>query len=324
MGQRSGTETAIQIIQAFLGQRTWSQAQLAKALDIGVPAVRKRLDELTKAGVPLDMEADPPHVYWSVPKNWFPGGVQLNPADILELRRLLTRLPRSVSRNALLKKLGDALGNRKLVTAPVHVVREEDPQQDQFLSALEDHIEGKRALLFKYFTASRATVEWREASPYRVDLGPPIRFVAHCHRSGNLRWFRLDHVQSIASEANEGFRHEPENVDQFISDSIDGYHEAIEPLECRFFVSEQAARWVKYNLPEGFSHIPVEGGIEVFGATAGIRPLARFIVGLGAEARAITLQLAEVVSELAAGSTSAHSHDNPMLKLRSVRSNRST
>ena len=324
MGQRSGTESAIAIIQAFLGRRTWSQAELARELAIGVPALRKRLDELTKAGVPLETESDPPHVYWSVPKNWLPGAVQLNPPDILELRRLLMRLPKSASRNALLKKLGDALGSRKLAMTSVHLVRESDPQQDQFLSALEDHIEGKRALRFKYFTASRATVEWREASPYRVDLGPPTRFVALCHRSSNLRWFRLEHVQSIAPNANDNFRDEPGDLEQFISASLDGYHESIEPIECRFFVAEEAARWVKYNLPEGFNSNPVEDGIEAFGVTAGIRPLARFIVGLGAEARAITSQLAEVVRELAIGSTSVHQPDNPMLKLRSVRSKRST
>jgi hypothetical protein len=126
--------------------------------------------------------------------------------------------------------------------------------------------------------------------------------------------------------------------------SLDGYHESIEPIECRFFVAEQAARWVKYNLPDGFTSSPVEGGIEVLGVTAGIRPLARFIAGLGAEARAIPPQLAAVVRELALGSANVHQTDNtkPLpgteatlaanvhqtdntkLKLRSVRSKRST
>jgi predicted DNA-binding transcriptional regulator YafY len=289
-----------------------------------VPALRKRLNELARAGVPLDMETDSPHVYWSVPKNWLPGAVQLNPAEMLELHRLLNRLPSSISRNALLKKFGEAMGNRTTATAPVHVLRESDPQQAQFLSILEDHIESKKALRFKYFTASRATLEWREASPYRVDLGPPIRFVARCHRSDNLRWFRLDHVQLIAPQSNDIFRKEPENVDEFIGASLDGYHEAIEPLECRFFVSESAARWVKYNLPEGFSSNPVQGGIEATGVTAGIRPLARFIVGLGEEARAITPELADIVREIAAGSCRAHEVGNSKLKLRSVRSKRST
>ena len=157
-----------------------------------------------------------------------------------------------------------------------------------------------------------------------MDLGPPIRFVALCHRSSCLRWFRLDHIQSVAPTAHDNFRDEQQTLEQFIAASLDGYHESIEPIECRFFVAEEAARWVKYNLPEGFTSIPVEGGIEVFGVTAGIRPLARFIVGLGAEARAITSQLAEVVRELAIGSTSVHQPDNPTLKLRSVRSKRST
>jgi len=56
MGQRSGAETVIQIILEFLGQRTWSQSELARKLNIGVPALRKRLDELSEAGVPFDVE----------------------------------------------------------------------------------------------------------------------------------------------------------------------------------------------------------------------------------------------------------------------------
>jgi predicted DNA-binding transcriptional regulator YafY len=323
MGQRSGTETAIQIIQAFLRQRTWKQAELARTLDIGVPALRKRLDELTKAGVPLDTENDPPHVYWSVPKTWLPGAVRLTPEEILDLRRLLTRLPNSKSRSALLKRLSEAIGNSSPAPQTVHVARETGPQEEQFLALLEDHILQRKTLRFKYFTASRAALDWREASPYRVDIGPPIRFVAWCHRSKELRWFRLDQVQSIAPEANDKFNEDPGGVDQFIRASLDGYHDNIEPIECAFFVAETAARWVRYNLPEGFHTSDVPGGIEVTGTTAGIRPLARFIVGLGAEARTITPELIAIVTDLAQGALSAHRGSEARVKLRSVRSKRS-
>jgi predicted DNA-binding transcriptional regulator YafY len=323
MGQRSGSQTAIEIIQAFLRQRTWSQAELARVLDIGVPALRKRLDELSKAGVPLQTDVDSPHVYWSVPKTWLPGAVHLTPAQILELRRLLLRLPRSKTCDALLGALGAAIGNCGTGDW-VHVSREAGPQEEQFLAQLEDHIAQGKALRFKYFTASRAALDWREASPYRVDVGPPIRFVAWCHRSKELRWFRLDHVQSIAAQANDDFQQASDDVDGFIRSSLDGFHERMDPVECTFFVAETAARWVKYNLPDGFQATDVPGGVEVTGDTAGMLPLARFVVGLGADARAITPELAAVVTELAQGSLLAHGGSATRVKLRSVRSKRST
>ena len=327
MSQRSGTETAIKIIQAFLHRRSWPQAELARELEIGVPALKKRLDELVRAGVPLEQYPDPPHVYWSVPKTWLPGAVRFDLSQILELQRLLSRLPKSQSRTQLLKQLGEALGNRNRAQAAVHVVRETGPQEEQSLVALEDHIEQHQTLRFKYFTASRASIDWREASPYRVDLGPPIRFVAWCHRAQQLRWFRLDHVQSVAPQANDAYHPEPENVQDFIAASLDGYHDDTEPRLCAFFVAEDAARWVKYNLPQGFNTTPVDGGMEVTGTTAGIRPLARFVVGLGEQARAITPELAALVRELAEGAMQANRTSAPSesrLKARSVRSKRST
>jgi predicted DNA-binding transcriptional regulator YafY len=285
------------------------------------------LDELVRAGVPLEQYPDPPHVYWSVPKAWLPGAVQFELSQMLELRRLLSRLPKSQSRAKLLKQLGEALGNRNPIRGPVHVVREAGPQEEQFLAALEDHIEERRTLRFKYFTASRASIDWRETSPYRVDLGPPTRFVAWCHRAQQLRWFRLDHIQSLAPQANDAYHPEPENVQDFITESLDGYHDDTEPCVCSFFVAEEAARWVKYNLPQGFGTTPVHGGVEVSGTTAGIRPLARFVVGLGEQARAITPELTTLVRELADGAMRANRASTPSesrLKARSVRSKRST
>jgi hypothetical protein len=72
VGQRSSTETVVAIVQAFLRRRTWSQAELARDVGIAVPALRKRLVELTASGFPLERDEDHPHVFWSVPRDWFP------------------------------------------------------------------------------------------------------------------------------------------------------------------------------------------------------------------------------------------------------------
>src|SRR5258708_19203057 len=93
VGQRSSTDTVIGLVQAFLERRTWTQADLARRLEMGVPAVKKRLEELAGA-FNLEREEDHPHIYWSVPKNWFPGGVLFAREQLPDLLRQLSRLPR--------------------------------------------------------------------------------------------------------------------------------------------------------------------------------------------------------------------------------------
>jgi transcription initiation factor TFIIIB Brf1 subunit/transcription initiation factor TFIIB len=76
LGRQSSGATIAAIYQAFLGgRRTWAQAELARHAGVGVPALRKRLQELQDQGTPLESEADGNHIYWSVPRGWFPGGV---------------------------------------------------------------------------------------------------------------------------------------------------------------------------------------------------------------------------------------------------------
>lgn len=75
MGQRGTTETVIGIYQAFLARRTWKQAELARELGVSTEAVRRVLLELLEKGMPLERQEDPPQVFWSVPKSWFPGSV---------------------------------------------------------------------------------------------------------------------------------------------------------------------------------------------------------------------------------------------------------
>jgi len=69
MSRRAPTETVAGVVGAFLERRTWSQAELAKRLELSVPALRKRLEELA-GPLRLEREEDHPHVYWSVPKDF--------------------------------------------------------------------------------------------------------------------------------------------------------------------------------------------------------------------------------------------------------------
>lgn len=103
MGQRSATKSVVAAMVAFMEHRTWKQADLARALGFARPeAVRNVLRELQESGIPLECQKDHPHVYWRVPKNWYPGGVLFKAEHVPELLRQLSHAPRSKARDRLL------------------------------------------------------------------------------------------------------------------------------------------------------------------------------------------------------------------------------
>jgi hypothetical protein len=99
LGQRTSSETLIAVIVAFWRQPVWSQADLAREAGVSPRVARRYLDELTVAGWPLEREEDHPHVYWSVPKGWFPAGVLLDSETVASLVRGLVRVPPSEARS---------------------------------------------------------------------------------------------------------------------------------------------------------------------------------------------------------------------------------
>lgn len=303
VGQRSSTETAIALIQAFLEQRVWKQADLARRLEMTTPAVRRRLDEMTEAGFPLEREEEHPHVYWSVPKGWFPGGLLVKREEVPELLRLLGRLPRTKARDALLQTILERIPQQaQSQIAPV-VAPTVSPREDEHLTTIEDSARAKQALRFRYYTASRGIEGVRHASVHAVFPAPPARFVATCHRSNQLRWFRVENVSDASLDSNEPYRPaSSEHVGAFLAESLDGYREEVPSTQISFFVREPESRWVVRNLPTGMKaeHDP-KGGIHVTAQTSALLLAARYVVQLGEAARPETPALAEKVVEIAAG-----------------------
>jgi predicted DNA-binding transcriptional regulator YafY len=146
----------------------------------------------------------------------------------------------------------------------------------------------------------------RHASVQRVVFGPPARFVATCHRSGALKWFRVENVSDAKLDAREPFREaDPKVVDAHLRASLDGFHEGGPPAKHVFFVSDPDARWVARNLMEAMLAEEVPGGIRVTVETSALTRLARFVVGLGAAAKPLTSGLEAEVAALANGALEA-------------------
>lgn len=311
MGQKTAGESIAAIIQAFLKRRTWSQADLARQVDLGVPALRKRILDLQSAGMPLVDEKDHPHVYWSVPKSWFPGGVALEGKDLEALLRLLGRMPKSRERDRLIALTLESLPGNAGAAPPSEAVmtRETSDPEEKFLDVVEDAARRKKPLRFRYYSASRGSDTWRHASVHRVVVGPPARFVAVCHRDDKLKWFRIDNVVDASVDREVAFQDARASaVDDLVASSLDGFHDPSTKKERHtFLVREPEARWVAKNLLDGMkAETDRKGGIRVSAVTTAVNRLARYVVGLGDAAHAETKALRDEVLRIARAATIAN------------------
>lgn len=299
MGSRSNTETIVAILKAFLDQRTWTQAALARHVSVSSATMHKRLCELQATGIPLVSEKEHPHVFWSVPKTWYPGGILFTSEQITQLFRQLSRLPKCHPRDQLIEDLLKHLPTRQLDAV---VPNETTTREAQHLPIVEDAAQLRIALRFSYFSASRGSEGSRHASVHRVLPGPPARFVATCHRTSELKWFRVQNVLSAALDSSQPFREcAAERVEGYLRASLDGFHEGKQVTMHAFVVRDPDARWVTRNLLAELQFEEIPGGIRVFAETSAVKRLARFVAGLGSAAKPLTAELEAEVAALARG-----------------------
>jgi predicted DNA-binding transcriptional regulator YafY len=289
---------------AFITRKTWTQADLARAVELRPEALRKVLRELRESGVPLESEKDHPQVYWRMSRDWYPGGILFKSELVADLLRELTHLRASKTRDRLLATLMDQLPARgKLVARAPVVSRPASENEEQYVPTIEDAAAKKIPLHMRYLTASRGgKISERHVSVHLVDIGPPARFIATCHSNQDLRWFRIDSIVRARIDDGAKFREcAPSEVTAFRAASLDGYKGSGAPVACSFFVREPDSSWVSSNLIEGMHVETLHGGIRVMVETSGLLRLARFVVSLGGAAQPETPALAQAVVELARG-----------------------
>lgn len=299
MGRRPATRAVVEIFVALLESPTWTQADLARRLGVRTETLRQRIAELQAAGVPLEREEEHPHVYWSVRKGWLPGGVALDGDEVRLALRMLARLARSSGRDRLLSKL---LRLTPDATPPLaNRAREE---AEDALVLVEDAAARRLALRFEYLSGSRNERAWRHATVHRIEYGPHARFVATCHRDGELKWFRVDAVLRAATDEGEPSRvRDEQDIEAFVGRSVDGYAGTGDVREHAFVVRAPEAFWVQRSLPVGGLVVEhrADGSIRVSVKTAALVPIARFVTGLGEAARSETPDLSALVRRIAEG-----------------------
>jgi predicted DNA-binding transcriptional regulator YafY len=289
---------------AFHRCRRWRQADLARELGVTVETLLRSLRALSDEGMSLTRDdSDKPHVWWRVPKVWAPSGVLFAREETPSLLRTLARSPRTAERDALLAHAARSARTGDEATQ-VEALSFSDIERS-WLSAVEDAAERRVALRMRYYTARAGKTEWRHASVQHVIVGPPARFVAVCHRSSTLKWFRVENVSHAKLDPETPYRkHNPSDVRGFVRESVDGFHGEGEPVECSFVVREPEARWVRTSLLSGMVIDPdedVSDGVRVRCSTAGVLRVARFVVSLGGAATVETRELAACVREIAKG-----------------------
>lgn len=312
MGRRTGTETIAHLVVAFLQQATWRQKELEGICGVGARPIRRALLDLAAAGVPLEREEDSPHVFWSVPAGWPGQGARaggLDGLDVSAVARLVARLPRSQARErALAKLVAPAFG----LAAVPNV--QEDRVRDQILHVLEDGVRQRVPVLMGYYSASRDADSVRTASVQRIVYGDHPRFIAHCHTSSRLKWFRADRVKSARLEAAGAFQAvEDAEVMAFVRESMDGFRSDTAAMTCELVIRPREARWALPHMPYDPQSALVTStpeGAHVVLRTAALEVLARYLVGLGNAVRVIAPErLRELVVGLARGALTAQGAD---------------
>jgi predicted DNA-binding transcriptional regulator YafY len=310
MGQRSRTDTVVAILQALMVERSCTQADLARRAGVDSQVVRKHLEELQGRGFPLERYDDPPQVWWSVPKGWFPGAVLFQSDSVPMLLRQLSRLPQTEEREQLIRTILEAAPRPAPapLKAPAVLTPTRTKSEEAHLQCIEDAAMRRRGLALKYLTTGRDEAKWKRVSVQSIVIGHPTRFIAFCHEDKRLKWYRLDSVHRAELDASEPFQEvEPSLVEAMLKESVDGFHHG-GPVQCSFFVREPECHWVEHNLPASMTTMTPErvpGGRRFTTTTAGVLRLARFVVGLGGAARAETPELIELVHDLAQGALEA-------------------
>jgi predicted DNA-binding transcriptional regulator YafY len=313
MGKRSAIETTVGILSAFLRQRTWRQAELARELELEPRALRRHLSELTRRGFRLEKDDERPQVYWSVPKDWFPGGVLLQAEEAQALVQLLCRVPPSTARNKLLKGISSALPGPTNPAAQLESVFHGLGDEAPFLALVGEAAARRSAIHVQYFSANRGALEWRHLSVQRVMPGPPARMVAQCHREGALKWFRVDGIVDAHVDTRVPYQLVPAAaVETYLTNSLDGFSAGDVTIDHRFFVADPDARWVVRNLIAPMKAQVIAGGVRFTCRTAATLRLARYVLSLAPLARAETAELASLVHQLATATLAEHQRAKPL------------
>jgi predicted DNA-binding transcriptional regulator YafY len=301
LGQKSRSEAVAHVLLALLRHRSVKQAELAREIGTSPRVVRQCITDLQLANMPIEREDDHPHVYYSVPKGWLPHGAVLPVEDVEAILRVLARVP---SEQARRDSIAACLGTeRTWFKATLALQDSLLPRELETLEDLEDSVYARTTAKITYHSPERGNMETRHISVQRIAYHErPLRLLAVCHRTKNLKWFRLDRVQGVDLDRQEPFlAAETHAIDDVVANTLLGFHHSGEPVDCVFVVDAPVHRWFVPLLGSRSTTTPCGQAVRVTVRTAAVEVLARELVGLGAAVHVETPELGAAVRALAEG-----------------------
>jgi predicted DNA-binding transcriptional regulator YafY len=288
MGARSKTETALRVLAALLEQRTWAQAELARHVGVETQTVKRCMEELEAAGVPLESERDHPHVYWSVPSSWLPDGVNLPRELLVDLLRRLARATTTTEHDRLLTHLVSASPALREMVTRVQAAHVSDGVgfSSTVMAALEDAWDS-HAVVLMYRKSRRAPMEPRVCSP-ACFVDRHQHLLARCHTTGLPRRFRLDRIVQVHAAPGEDYRPlSDDEVQAQLKGAVDGFRAPgdLQSVRFRLVGAAQEVAWMLEYLPEDLEVEDLEHGFLVHGQTGALDKLAAKLVSFGAVVR---------------------------------------
>lgn len=291
---------------ALVQRGTIRQKEFADEIGVEPRTLRRHLTDMRDAGMPIEREEDHPHVFWSVPKGWLPGGIAVSSAEAMDVIRILIRATQSSSRDRLLQRFLHRAGRGVVLPSVDAVVSPSmNDREEELVRVFEDALATRRAVAMSFFSSRRGQNEDRIVSVQRLVFSDPAKFIGVCHRDDTLKWFRFDNVQRARLDESTEYRWRDDDAIERVASSFDGFHQQGEDVEHRFIVRAPEHRWVGKQLGSRVVAEPCADGMRYSLATPSLEALARFVVSLGGAARIETPELAAAVEVLARGALDA-------------------
>ena len=235
----------------------------------------------------IDVDIDEGNVYVRM-ADYFAAPLKLTPIEALSLyagAAALQTLPGMEGADALARaiaKLGRALGAGDNGGSPLSIRFDAGP--DQHLEALNHALEERRRIRMEYFSASRAELTQREVDPWGLYAALGRWYlIGFDHTRSEERMFRVDRIKSIT------VTDEPSEVPSDLD--LESYRAAFRPGRdarvASFDISPRAARWFGEYYPLRSESVGEDGWVRVEIEYSSPPWLARLIVSLGPDVRAI-------------------------------------
>lgn len=305
MGRRSGPESGARAIGLFLERPIWVQSELAAELGLTVEATRSVLRSLQDAQIPLTSERKGPRVEWTLKEGWLAGSVRITKARLPEFYALVLSAPRAPGRERFLRQMLAAGGwSDKAVDAVVPA--EMSDKVDGYLRTILEAAQRRQCLRIRYWSQHSGDLSWRDVSPQRVENDGTPRVIAWCHRSGELKVFRVDRIEDAAPRPAAVFREvDDATIEEFRRGGVNGYRNT--ERVAFWFEFRIADRWIKDNLPSMVTSEQEQRGevLRIAGEVAGLTILARYVAGIGEHVTGMDLGLAAAVRAVAQGALDA-------------------